>query len=102
MKFHVIHPGEMAELLSQKRAAVIDVRERDSYRAYHYPGAFCGPYEEMELWMRRFPKRRPVIVYCEYGSTSLLAARRMAQEGYEVYTVAGGIGAIRRYLGEEV
>ena len=35
--------------------------------------------------------------YCDYGSTSLLAARKLAKAGYEVYTVVGGIHAIKEY-----
>ena len=39
------------------------------------------------------------IEHYEYGSTSLLAARQLSKCGYEVYTVVGGMQAIRRYNG---
>lgn len=45
--------------------------------------------------MHRLPKNRPLVLYCDYGSTSLLAARKLGREGYEVYTVVGGIEAMR-------
>lgn len=98
MAFYTIHPREISDVMFQKRAIIIDVREREDYREYHYRGAVNCPYEEIDRWLYRFPKRRVLILYCEYGSTSLLAARKLAQAGYEVYTVVGGIQAIRSYL----
>ena len=52
-------------------------------------------YEKIDQWMHRLPKNRPLVLYCDYGSTSLLAARKLGREGYEVYTVVGGIEAMR-------
>ena len=101
MKFYTIHPREISAVLSEKHAVVIDVRERESYREYHFNGALCCPYDEMERWIRHLPGKKALIVYCEFGSTSLLAARKLAAEGYEVYTVVGGIQAIRRYFGDD-
>ena len=78
-----------------KQAIMIDVRDREEYYSDHYRNALNCPYAEMERWVHRFPKKRALLLYCDYGSTSLLAARRLAREGYEVYTVIGGIHAIR-------
>ena len=36
--------------------------------------------------------------YSEYGSTSLLAARKLGKEGYEVYTVIGGANAMQEQI----
>ena len=99
MAFFTIHPREMEQIILGKHALVLDVRERDVYREEHYKGAYCCPYEEMNGWMRRFNRTRTLVVYCEYGSTSLLAARQLAKCGYEVYTVVGGMRAIRQYNG---
>ncbi len=97
MAFYTIHPREIEAVLMEKRAVVVDVRENEEYRAYHYRNARNYPYEETESWTRRIPKNRVLILYCDYGSTSLLAARRLAREGMTVYTVIGGIHAIRQY-----
>lgn len=98
MGFEVIHPRNMERMIQEKCAMVIDVRSREAYRTYHFHSAVSCPYEEIERQCYRFPKRRALILYCEYGSTSLLAARELARAGYEVYTVAGGIHAIRHYF----
>lgn len=74
---------------------VIDVREPDSYQKMHYPQAKNFPYDKIEQWMWQLPKKRALILYCDYGSTSLMAARKLGREGYEVYTVIGGMDAMK-------
>lgn len=97
MAFYTIHARDITDIVSEKRAIVIDVREREAYRQCHYKSAFNCPYEEIDRWICRFPKNRVLLLYCDYGSTSLLAARKLARAGYEVYTVVGGIHAIWKY-----
>lgn len=100
MAFYTIHPRDISSIIMRKNAVIIDVREPEEYREYHYRNALNYPYESIETWICRLRRGRTLILYCEYGSTSLLAARRLSREGYEVYTVTGGIQAIKRYLGE--
>ncbi|MDU6922482.1 MAG: rhodanese-like domain-containing protein [Roseburia hominis] len=95
MTFYTIHPRELEDIMRRKHGILIDVREADSYREYHYPNARNLPYEKIDQWMHRLPKNRPLVLYCDYGSTSLLAARKLGREGYEVYTIVGGIKAMR-------
>lgn len=98
MGFQVIHSREIEHIQKDRRAILIDVREPEAYQAYHFPGARNFPYDSMESWTRRLPRYRALILYCDYGSTSLMAARRLGKEGYEVYTVAGGIEAMKSYF----
>ena len=95
MTFYTIHPRELEDIMRRKHGILIDVREADSYRKYHYPTARNLPYEKIDQWMHRLPKNSPLVLYCDYGSTSLLAARKLGREGYEVYTIVGGIKAMR-------
>ena len=76
MTFYTIHPRELEDIMRRKHGILIDVREADSYREYHYPNARNLPYEKIDQWMHRLPKNRPLVLYCDYGSTSLLAAGR--------------------------
>lgn len=95
MAFYTIHPREIEDLLYRRRAMLIDVREPEEYREDHYRNARNLPYDQIDIWMYRLPKCRPLILYCDYGSTSLMAARKLSKEGYEVYTVVGGMDAMR-------
>ena len=54
MAFFTIHPREMEQIILNKHALVLDVRERESYREGHFRGAYCCPYEEIDGWMRHF------------------------------------------------
>ncbi len=98
MDYQMIHPREIAHIRNHRGAVMIDVREPEAYQQYHFPGARNFPYESMEKWMQRLPKGRAMILYCDYGSTSLLAARRLGKEGYEVYTVVGGMDAMKHFI----
>lgn len=95
MRFQTIHPGDISHLMRTKGAILIDVREREAYQEYHHPKAGCCPFDHIDTWICSLPKNRPLIAYCDYGSTSLMAARILGKEGYEVYTVVGGIEAMK-------
>lgn len=42
---------------------VIDVRSREEYAAGHIPGAENLPADELERWIGRIPKDKPIVVY---------------------------------------
>ena len=98
MAFYAIYPKDIQNICYKNRVRIVDIREPEAYRKYHYRGAVNVPYEEDERWIYRFSKHRPLLLYCEYGSTSLLAARRLGKAGYEVYTVIGGAKAMQEQL----
>jgi rhodanese-related sulfurtransferase len=63
---------------------VLDVRERDAYVAGHIPGAKLLPRGQLELRVNQElpdPTRR-VLVYCDLGKVSTLAAATLREMGY--------------------
>lgn len=75
---------------------VLDVRERDAFRARHLPGAVNIPRGELELRADRElvdPTLR-ILTYCEHGKISTLAAYTLRSMGF-LRTVAldGGLDA---------
>jgi rhodanese-related sulfurtransferase len=77
---------------------VLDVRERDAYEAGHIPGAQLLPRGQLELRVNEEltdPTRR-ILVCCEFGRVSTLAAATLRQMGF-VGAVAldGGLKAWR-------
>ena len=63
---------------------VLDVRERDAFRAAHLPAARNVPRGELEL---RANKELPdptarILVYCQFGKISTLAAQTLRVLGY--------------------
>jgi glyoxylase-like metal-dependent hydrolase (beta-lactamase superfamily II)/rhodanese-related sulfurtransferase len=77
---------------------VLDVRERDAYETYHITGARHLPRGQLELRVNEElpdPTRR-ILVYCEFGRISALAAATLRQMGYQgVSALDGGIKAWR-------
>lgn len=63
---------------------VLDVREGDAFRAAHIPGALHVPRGQLELRVDAVlpdPMRR-IVVYCEYGKISTLAAAMLRRLGF--------------------
>ena len=58
MAFYLIAPENIQTILSEKRAVLIDVREREEYLEEHYGNARNCPYENIDTWMNYFPKNR--------------------------------------------
>jgi glyoxylase-like metal-dependent hydrolase (beta-lactamase superfamily II)/rhodanese-related sulfurtransferase len=77
---------------------VLDVRERDAYDAGHILGARLLPRGQLELRVNdelKDPTRR-VLVYCEFGRISTLAAATLRQMGFRgAVALDGGMKAWR-------
>lgn len=90
----MIDIDELDQLLPQKDIIIVDLRDADAYRKYHIKGAKNYPYEEMDLWEKEILTYNRILLYCERGSESLMAARKMNRTTNEVYTLIGGIRAV--------
>lgn len=94
MNFETISAKSIDEYIGREDCIIIDLREREEYDRGHIRGAYHLTFEELE---QSVPVRRDVtyILYCERGASSMMAAKRLAREGYRVKTVIGGILAYR-------
>lgn len=72
---------------------LLDVRTEEEYHASHICHAINIPYREGIVW--KLPRWKKVVVYCERGSASMMAARELQKLGYRVVSVAGGIQEYR-------
>lgn len=73
----------------------IDVREKEDYELYHIQGAKNLPYDDMERWAPRLDRTKIYVLYCERGSLSMMAAKKLQEMGYSVSTLVGGIRAVQ-------
>ena len=92
MEFETISPKEVDAYLFRKEYAVIDIREPKEYRRGHLKGAVCIPYARLAQGVALL-RHQELILYCERGATSMLAARELSEKGYRVKSMIGGIQA---------
>jgi thiosulfate sulfurtransferase len=57
-------------------------------------GAINYPEDETRDYSKVLNNRRPIILYCEHGGSSMQLARQLGKSGYEVGTVVGGYEAM--------
>lgn len=89
---------------------LIDVRSEEAFKKGHLPMAVNIPFEELmdeklniEKIEKNFniEKEQSVFLYCDTGSTSMLAAKKLDSVGIHAYSVVGGIMFYKGYLEKE-
>jgi glyoxylase-like metal-dependent hydrolase (beta-lactamase superfamily II)/rhodanese-related sulfurtransferase len=95
-----ISMSDLAQHISRNDLAllVLDVREREAFASGHIPGAQHLPRGQLELRVNKElpdPTRR-ILVYCEFGQISTLAAATLRELGYiNAVALDGGMKAWR-------
>jgi rhodanese-related sulfurtransferase len=92
----------LEDYYKQNNHVLIDVRTEREFKGGHVQGARNIPLNEIGAKLRLIPKDKTVILVCQSGSRSNVAARTLMQAGYEnVINLRGGTGRWRR-LGHPV
>lgn len=88
----LISPSELEQYLDENRDMIlVDLRDRNSYQASHIQGAVNIPYEEMAAQLYQLPRNVLIVLYCYHGPRSMLMARYLAEQGFTVADVYGGL-----------
>src|SRR5262245_61447926 len=71
-------------LETNKPMVLVDVREKEEYRAGYIPGAISVPRGHLESQIeQKVPnKSAPIVAYCAGGPRSALAAKTLVEFGY--------------------
>ena len=94
MDFQTISIREFNEYRKRPDAWVIDLRSKEEFEELHVEGARNVPYDNLKMYRKYLPKDKLYILYCDRGSSSLMAARDMSREGYRTVTGVGGFQAL--------
>jgi rhodanese-related sulfurtransferase len=95
--FMAIGPQDAVRLMNQ-HALVLDLRPAEAFAAGHLAGARNLPLDQLGRageTLKKY-KEKPVVVYCDTGSNSGPAARKLAEQGFtKAVNLRGGIEAWR-------
>lgn len=89
-----ISAHDLDKYYGDRNVMIIDLRDKEEYEASHFDGAVNIPYEELDIF-EALPANKTLVLYCDRGSASLLAARELMQRGYRVKSVVGGFHAYK-------
>lgn len=74
-------------------AQLVDVRESGEWNAGHAPQAVHIPSGQVSSRLNRVRKDKNVVVVCRSGSRSRAVTSMLRRQGYEAYTLKGGMRA---------
>lgn len=89
-----VTPQQLANMVNQHQAVVIDLRDQADFRKGHIVDAINIPYAKLEERIGDIEKvrERPVILVCKLGQYASAAGKQLMQNGYkQVYRLGGGI-----------
>jgi rhodanese-related sulfurtransferase len=89
-----IGPAEALRLAEAGEVLLLDVREQHEWDAGHARAAVHLPLRTLP--QDPPPRDRPVVAVCHYGGRSGMAAQALADAGYDVRNLAGGMDAWER------
>lgn len=98
MSFQLIAGKNVDSYIDKDSYVILDLRDHEEYAASHIRGARNLPYEYYDNYIEKLPRGKKYILYCNYGSISMLAGRRMDEAGYDVLSISGGISSYRGNL----
>jgi thiamine biosynthesis protein ThiI len=78
-------------------AVVVDTRRSALYEAWHYPGAVRRDLARLSDEFGTLDRTRTYVLCCDVGVRTAELAERMQRSGFEAYSFAGGVPALRRW-----
>ena len=86
--------NDFSQLYQKESLSVLDVREVEEFEALHLEGARNFPLSQLADAYEQLDKTQPYYVICKSGIRSARACQFLAEQGYEVVNVKGGMDAL--------
>jgi hydroxyacylglutathione hydrolase len=87
-------PDALRAAMARGEVAVVDVRGAAEWEAGHIPGVPNVPVGHLARRAAELPTDRPLVVHCQGGARSMIAASVLQRLGFtRVVDLAGGIAA---------
>lgn len=81
--------------LNKKNKQFIDVRTPIEFQGNHVKGFKNIPLQSLKSRLSELDPEKEVVVICQSGNRSMVAARVLIKHGFEVTNVQGGVNAYR-------
>ncbi|MDD6920413.1 MAG: rhodanese-like domain-containing protein [Eubacteriales bacterium] len=94
-EFKQLSPKQAEEFIKDakdNKYIILDVRGENPYKFGHIPGAIYIWYQDLDKGRTdKLPDlEQPILVYCDYGGVSKIAAKKLVEQGYtKVYEFDG-------------
>ena len=89
-----VSPVDLAAMMKGGAAYVIDVRGHSEWNDGHLPGVGNVPLGYLSERLGEIPRDRPVVVHCQSGARSAIAASLLQAAGFQnVVNLTGGYSA---------
>ena len=85
---------EFYNLYQTEQLSLVDVREVEEFEALHLEGARSFPLSQLADTYEQLDKDNLYYVICKSGMRSARACQFLAEQGYEVINVQGGMDAL--------
>jgi thiosulfate sulfurtransferase len=93
---------EAKKRLDDKHCVFVDIRDPDSYGVAHIPGALHLHDGNVQDFLQTADKRKPLVVYCYHGNSSLGAVAFFREQGFhDAASMSGGFEAWRQVYDHE-
>lgn len=89
-KEKIFHWHDVEKLPRDGSVALIDTRTPIEYANGHISDFINIPLDELRNRLNEIDKHKPVYITCQIGLRGYIAARILAQNGYDVYNLSGG------------
>lgn len=97
MYFETIRTNDILKYIEKPNTVIVDLRTSHEFRRGHIPSAINIPYEELNEHIRILCEYQDIVLYCERGNISLLAARDLSKQGFQ--DVKNLYGGMKSYTG---
>ncbi len=88
--------GAEAQRMLKDGVGLLDVRSKDQYQAGALRGSANLPFTELRNSLRQLDRERKYILCCNTGVQSEVAAFLLAEKGFDVYVLKGGLQAVQK------
>lgn len=89
-----VTPNEATQLVNREDAVILDIRDKNDFKAGHIAGARNVPQSSLDDRMAELDKfkSKPIVVVCKHGQSSGAVQAKLKKAGFErVLKLKGGM-----------